>query len=236
MKGISGGIYRVKLLKLLTVPAVLLFCAVMAVPASAHALQNAAVTVGCGTGDHAGHVCVTLTGDIARGNEERFIFVDVHAQDATQSLGRISFDLPAFNADGNNHFSQMKCFPATTGSNATAFTLVVKVTSDARGHTPSDLSLQFATGESVDVTANNQPVTAAVDGTDKCPAPTPTPTRTPTRTATPTATPSANTTVALAQTGGFDFRFPLIGLTVLVAGLALFLVSASRGRRSTGSK
>ena len=46
----------------------------------------------------------------------------------------------------------------------------------------------------------------------------------------PTTPPTANTTVALAQTGGFDFRLPLIGLILLVAGGALYLVSASRGR------
>jgi hypothetical protein len=49
----------------------------------------------------------------------------------------------------------------------------------------------------------------------------------PTATATPAAT--------LAGTGGFDFRFPLIGVTALVAGLALLLVSVSRGR-STPTK
>ena len=41
-------------------------------------------------------------------------------------------------------------------------------------------------------------------------------TPTPTPTPTPTATPSA---VAVAQTGGFDFRPPLIGLTVIVINL-----------------
>src|SRR5262249_33298455 len=50
---------------------------------------------------------------------------------------------------------------------------------------------------------------------------------------TPTPTASAAVTTPLAGTGGFDFRYPLIGLTALVAGLALLLVSASRGRSST---
>jgi hypothetical protein len=73
------------------------------------------------------------------------------------------------------------------------------------------------------------------------PTPTPTPTATPTptptatsgATPTPTATATAETTVALAQTGGFDFRFPLIGLILLVAGGALYVVSASRGRSAS---
>lgn len=68
------------------------------------------------------------------------------------------------------------------------------------------------------------------------PTPTPTPTMSPSPSnggnggGSPTPTASANTTVALAQTGGFDFRYPLIGLILLVAGGALFVVSASRGR------
>ena len=75
------------------------------------------------------------------------------------------------------------------------------------------------------------------------PTPTPTATPTPTPTATPTGggngagspTPTANTTAALAETGGFDFRYPLIGLVLLVAGGTLFVVSASR-RRSAQTK
>jgi hypothetical protein len=47
-----------------------------------------------------------------------------------------------------------------------------------------------------------------------------------------TCAPPAST--SLAPTGGFDFRLPLIGLTVIVAGLALYLVSAGRGRPSKG--
>ena len=45
---------------------------------------------------------------------------------------------------------------------------------------------------------------------------------------------TAASTVAMAPTGGFDLRLPLIGLTVIVAGLALYLVSAGRGRLSKG--
>jgi len=71
---------------------------------------------------------------------------------------------------------------------------------------------------------------------NSCPAPSPSPTPTATPTGNGAGSPnpgsSANTTVALAQTGGFDFRYPLIGLVLLVAGGALFVVSASRGRSS----
>jgi hypothetical protein len=72
---------------------------------------------------------------------------------------------------------------------------------------------------------------------NSCPAmqTSPSPSPSPTTTTAPSTSPTANTAAVLAQTGGFDFRFPLIGLVLLVAGGALFLVSASRGR-SAGSK
>jgi hypothetical protein len=65
------------------------------------------------------------------------------------------------------------------------------------------------------------------DNTCPTPAPsTPTP-------STPTPTTSSNTGAVLASTGGFDFRFPLLGLAILVAGATLFVVSASRGRSTS---
>jgi hypothetical protein len=65
-----------------------------------------------------------------------------------------------------------------------------------------------------------------------CPTPAPTPTSTTTSTPTPTPTATAATTT-LANTGGFDFRFPLIGLILLVAGGTLYVIGASRGRSTT---
>jgi hypothetical protein len=228
----------VKVLKLLIVPAVLLISLLMAVPASAHGLQNATVQVGCGTGTHAGQVCVTLSGDIEAGNDERFVFFDVYATGSSTSLGEIMFDLPAFDSrtGANNHFSQQLCFPAITNSNASSFTVkVVKVTSDSNGQHPSDLVIHLPNHNDITFDAEHQPSTPVGD-TDKCVAPPTSPSPSTPANSSPSPSPSANTTVALAQTGGFDFRFPLIGLTVLVAGLALFLVSSSRGRRSTGDK
>jgi hypothetical protein len=98
-----------------------------------------------------------------------------------------------------------------------------------------------AVGDSLTVNGKTEVQLGPFD--NSCPTPTPTPatptpaTPTPTQSGgsgggTPTPTASANTTVALAQTGGFDFRYPLIGLVLLVAGGALFVVSASRGRSS----
>lgn len=72
---------------------------------------------------------------------------------------------------------------------------------------------------------------------NNCPTPTPSPSPSSSASASPIPSPSpsasANTVAVLANTGGFDFRFPLIGLVVLVAGAALFVVSASRGRSAS---
>jgi len=82
--------------------------------------------------------------------------------------------------------------------------------------------------------------TASPSGT---PTPTPTASATPTPTGSPTATPTASQPAGstptptpsgggagLAMTGGFDFRFPLAGLVLLVAGLSVLGVSLARSR------
>jgi hypothetical protein len=227
----------VKLLKLSIVPAVLLFSVVMAVPVSAHSLQNASIGVACGTGNQAGQVCVNLTGDIEQGNDERFVFVDVFApNDLNTSLGQVVFDLPAFNSTSgqcaNNHCDLTKCFQAITNSTATSFVVqIVKVTSDAAGHNEADLTIHTSGGDIVFGTSGQEPVTVGTTG--KCVAPTPTPTPTSTPTPTPSSTTSPVAATTLANTGGFDFRFPLIGLILLVAGGTLYVIGASRGRSTT---
>ena len=153
----------------------------------------------------------------------------------------MKFDLPAFNGTApgcsDNHCDITLCFEAITGSSATSFDVrIMKVTSDSAGKMPADLAIHLPNDVTVQFPHETPFKVATVD---KCAASTPTPTPTPTTTpsggsgagqSSPSA--SANTTVALAQTGGFDFRFPLIGLVLLVAGGALFVVSASRGRSS----
>jgi hypothetical protein len=220
-----------KVLKLLTVPAVLLFALALSVPVSAHELTNVTVTVACQTSS--GQVCVTLTGDIPpTGNDARKVLFDLFASGSNKSLDEIEFDLPASNGKSVQHFSKTLCFKAIS-DDIPGFTVkVVKVT-DTQGN-PSDLDITIG-DKTIHFTPNSQPATPVGD-TGKC-APmksTPTP---PTGGGSGggTPTPTANTTVALAQTGGFDFRLPLIGLVLLVAGGALFVVSASRGR-STQTK
>lgn len=225
-----------KLLKLLTVPAVLLAGLVLAMPASAHTLTNVTVNVVCDAFE--GQVCVTLTGDIpATGNDARNVFFDLFAAGSSKSLGEIEFNLPASNGNSVQHFNKMLCFKPVT-DNVPGFTVdVVKVT-DTQGDL-SDLAITIGS-KTIDFTPDHQPATPVGD-TGKCappgqgtPTPTPpTPTPSGNGAGSPSPSSSANTTVALAQTGGFDFRYPLIGLVLLVAGGALFVVSASRGRSST---
>jgi hypothetical protein len=113
------------------------------------------------------------------------------------------------------------CFPNVTASNFDTFELDLKVVGDA-----------------FDINGQTEVKLGPFDNSCPTPSPSPTaPTPTPTQTGgsgggSPAPSASANTTVALAQTGGFDFRYPLIGLILLVAGGALFVVSASRGRSS----
>src|SRR5262249_32055168 len=142
-------------------------------------------------------------------------------------LDVIEFSLPAFDSKSgaNDHFKDTKCFKVLS-SNATSFTVkIVKVTSDEAGINLSDLTLHLSTGD-VAFDEDHQPITPVGD-TDRCIPPSPPAPQTPTPSA------SAAVTPTLAGIGGFDFRFPLIGLTALVAGLALLLISASRGRSST---
>jgi len=218
----------VKLLKLLTVPAVLLFCVVMAVPASAHHITQ--VTLGQTCDKENGQICIELKGQILPGTDERIVTLDLLGKKgsaAPTKVGEVTIDVPANHGNKAVPFDSTKCFGVVGGTFDSFSISWVKVT-NAAGES-ADLSIALTSGTTF--TEKDLPATLVPD-IKPC---TSTP-ASPPASSSPSASASAATTVALAQTGGFDFRFPLIGLTVLVAGLALFLVSASRGRRSTGSK
>lgn len=234
-----------KFVKLLTVPAVLLLSVLTAVPAFAHAINESAITIGCGTGDNAGRVCVTISGTLSDVTE-RFVFVDIFPKGADitatdaqgkpkNSLGEIVFDIK-----GSSTLPMTRCFDKIQ-STATSFTVaIMKVTSDSAGTTASDLDFDSLKVNGSALVINGRTVTdldfnatddkGPVALTDVAACAT-TPTQQP-----PSGgggggqPPTANTAVPLASTGGFDFRFPLIGLLLLVAGGALFVISASRGR------
>lgn len=235
-----------KFLKLLAVPAVLFASAVMAVPAFAHTVNTASFTIGCGSdtpNGPASQICVTMNGSLSN-FAERFIFIDVFPKGAAltpaNSLGEKAFDITQ-----GTKLPVKICLPVITNSSATSFTVaIMKITSDKAGKMPADVDFQDVTvngtaftGSPIVFTADQQTPVALTDSATRCEvAQTPTPTPTPTQTGGSGAgspSPTANTATTLAQTGGFDFRFPLIGLVLLVAGGALFVVSASRRSAQT---
>lgn len=225
-----------KFVKLLTVPAVLLTSLAFAVPASAHALTNATVAVNCQT--QTGKVCVTLSGSIEAGNDERKVVFDLFDQaDLKKSLGEITFDLPANH--GRNAIdlpSTTLCFEAVTAKVTSFVVQVVKVT-DANGQ-PSDLSIHITGGANPIAFTPTHQVAVPIGETGECAPPaSPPPTTTGSGSGSGTTGSGAgqqtSATTPLAQTGGFDFRFPLIGLVILVAGAVLYFVSVSRGRSAS---
>jgi hypothetical protein len=229
----------VKLLKLLTAPAVLLMWAVMAVPASAHHVTQVTLSQTCDT--TTGRICLELKGQIQPDTDVRIVTLDLLGKKgsaAPAKVGEVTLTVPENHGSAPVAFDVTKCFDVVSGSFDSFSIVWVKVTDSAGA--PADLTIALANG--LTFTQDQLPATL-VSGVQPCTAATPTPTPTATATATPgagagtpTPTATAANTAALAQTGGFDFRLPLIGLTVIVAGLALFLVSASRGRRSTNGK
>jgi uncharacterized surface anchored protein len=209
----------VKFAKFLAVPVVLLVSALMAVPAFAHSATISNLTATCNS-DH--KVCFSFDVTTSQFDQTgRDVLVDLVDRKSNQVLETLTEHLSA------NTTHVQDCFHATV-STSTQLTIRIRVPSG------SDLDLKDS-----QTTVYTNGCTSQATPT---PSPTPTPRATPTPTATatptsggngggsPTPTASANTTVALAQTGGFDFRYPLIGLVLLVAGGALFVVSASRGR------
>lgn len=69
---------------------------------------------------------------------------------------------------------------------------------------------------------------------NNCTKATPTPTPSPSASSTATPSPSASpVAMVLAQTGGLDLRFPLVGAVLLLLGSSLLLVAASRRRSSS---
>ncbi len=221
-----------KLLKILIVPAVLLFSVVMAAPVSAHGVTKAKVTPSCENGQ----ICVTLDGVTVDGTDKRIVDLQLFGDDT--KVGEAQLTVPAFDAS-NPHFTVKACFPAVTSGNFTKFTVKVVDVVDASGN-DSDLTVQDEHGTQLFSFANenetaaqeqqedqqNDDVVVLIKDLAPCSAPPPASSPSPSASA-------ATTTTALANTGGFDFRFPLIGLILLVAGGTLYVIGASRGRSTT---
>jgi len=211
----------VKLLKLLIVPAVLLFSVAVAAPTFAHHLSKATLTETCKSN---GQICLQLTGEVAEGTDARTVVVQLFGDSSTTPLGEVQFSIPKFDSDHpeKNQVNETECFQAVTTGNFAHFNIKWVKVLDKDGKA-ADLVIEL---NDATLDSKNLPITLFRDVQPCVAAPPPTP-------QTPTPTASAAVTTTLAGTGGFDFRYPLVGLTVLVAGLALLLVSASRGRSST---
>jgi len=205
----------VKLLKLLTVPAVLVVSAMMAVPVFANHATVSKLTATC---DNTQKICFHIEftpSDIPNGGS-RTITVELFGE-----------------AKGSTTFTDTKVgHQITIDSTENGKLQTVDFCFDKSAIDVSKFAqfeVQVIPGDNIDLGTGGVNVSQVFE----CPASTPTP---PTPTASGSGggspTPTANTAVPLAQTGGFDFRYPLIGLILLVAGGALFVVSASRGRSS----
>jgi hypothetical protein len=230
----------VKFVKLLTIPAVLLVSLVMAVPAFAHTFDKGKLDSSCDK--TTGQICLTLSGTIEPGFDARTVTFQLYGMKGTTETllagNTVSFDLPANpqnNAAGKPNSpldfpAVKKCFTAVTTGNFDSFVVKVTGVTDTKTTKAADIHMDLTVNgakQTTTVEFPNETAVTVVTGISPCIANTPPPGN---GGGTPTPTTSANTTVALAQTGGFDFRFPLIGLVLLVAGGALFVVSASRGR------
>lgn len=214
-----------KLVKILAIPAVLALSVALAVPAAAHVVNQATLTVACQS--NTGKVCVTLSGEVQPGTDTRYVFLQLLAQGSSTVLDTAMLTVPAFQQGGDNTFTDTACFKANTDASIKGFVVQIDmVTSDKAGKLPADLTIDLANNQSVSFGPSDQETTP-VGTTGPCTAPPPPP-------MSPSPSPSVQTVATLANTGGLDLRLPLIGLAVIVAGLALYVVSVGRGRSSAG--
>ncbi len=199
-----------RLLKLLTLPAVLLLTGLLAIPVYAN---HAKVTELTGTCKQTGQICfhIVFTPDDIPAYGSRTITVKLlgrHEGSNDFVETGVSKDITIPGSQNRKEQTVDACFDQVDTSQFVEF------------------KVKVVAGDGIDLDDST------VTNSDKfeCQKSTPTPTPSHSASATPSPSASANTVAVLAETGGFDFRFPLIGLALLVAGGALYLISASRGR------
>src|SRR2546429_2309394 len=131
----TEGYLHVKLFKLLTVPAVLLFTALMAVPASAHHVTEVVLTQTCNSEN--GKICVQLTGNIQPQTDVRIVTLQLvgHSGTDTKKVGEATITVPENHGNKPIPFdSGVVCF-AAVGGTFDSFDLVwVKVTNKEGGN------------------------------------------------------------------------------------------------------
>lgn len=194
-----------KLLKLLCIPAVIAAAALAAVPAYAHnaTVSNIAVTCTGGT-----KLCLTFHADLEN-SDGRDVTVTVHGIKGTAdtTLGTFKVHLTPGQHDYSKDASGKDICVQVTAGQFDSFKVNIVPTDEEN----NDLDL------TVTGTTTFPGSTCVAASPPSSPSPS------------PSASPVAQ---ALAATGGFDYRFPLVGLPILVGGLALLLVTVARGRRS----
>jgi hypothetical protein len=218
----------VRLLKLLIVPAVLLFSVVMAAPAFAHEATISGLTASC---DQSGKICVDFTVTTAGFDDNgRDILLNLLGRKPNTSefvdtgITPVRVHLTKDLKDKSFHV----CFPGAPPAGFDQFEVKITVPPDVldshgkpikdQNGNPIKNDLDLGEGS----TLTSQPFSASTCATPPPPSPSPS-----------ASASAATTTTTLASTGGFDFRFPLIGLTLLVAGGTLYVIGASRGRSTT---
>lgn len=223
-----------RLLKLLAVPAMTLFSFLLAVPASAWSastpasapaeVRNASFSFTCYQSH--GQIGVTLKGDPEGFTNNLYLFFNLYAEGSNNVLDEMTMTLQPGSNSTTYYFE-----PVSSLSNASTFVVkLMKVASDKLGTQPVDLVFDLPTGN-VD-SSTGLPYT--VGTTAACVPTSPSPSASVSAAPTPKA--SATPVATLAETGGFDYRYPIIGLVFVVAGLVVFVIGASRRRRPIGSK
>ena len=209
-----------KLVRLLCIPAVIAATALAAVPAYAN---HAAISKLTGTCDQTNKICVHIevTPSAIPQGQSRTVTLQLlgHAKGAASAdltpIDGATITITLTSAQNGHLQTFDRCFEDVDTSKFDKF--AVKATAGP------DIDLQGSTTVQSDVVMCSTPSPSPSASNSASPSPS-------TQTgATATPTPAAQ---ALAATGGFDYRFPLIGLPILVGGLALLLVTVARGRRS----
>jgi hypothetical protein len=209
----------VKILRLLGALAVAAIVALPAAPVHATSVPTIASIVTQGCADN--KVCVSLTID-------------------NPAAGTIVLELTGHTPGSSVFVDTGARLSFTVVPGTTTYTgCFENVSSFTAGHDFNTLRVEFASSDIPNLQGTTTKSVSFAPCTSPSPTPTPTPSETPTPTPMPTPTASQTSTptpttspvaAVLAQTGGFDFRFPLAGLVLLVVGLSVLLLSAARSR------
>jgi hypothetical protein len=222
--------------------------------AAVHATTNPTIVSIATQGCADDKVCVTLTVDnptagtialeLTGHTPGSSVFVDTGA--------RLSFTIVPGTTTYTGCFDNVSSFTAGHDFNTLRVEFFSSDIANLDGTTTKSVSFAPCTSASPTPTPTPTPSGTPTPSPSGSPTPTPSGSPTPTPSGRPTPTPSGSATPTptasqppgstptpsggqgggsgLAQTGGFDFRFLLAGLAILVIGLSVLGVSAARSR------